>query len=504
MNLNRILIRWIRGWLGRRAGRDGGAAMGARGGSIASGDAPEMRPDIGARAMKLELSNVVAVARREYLARARTRTFRLTTILLVFVAFAIALAPILIRGFVQGSGPATIEVAIGDSKPSVDVVAELSGLLNAQSSGGGTGSGAGASGGSGTGAAEPAYRVVTITDVVAARARVDADKTVGVLIVSRQASDGDLAFTFVTKARALDPVTGLIRQAAAAIVFDDRLSKAGIGPVDRAKLFAAPAYTQELPSGITDKTDTTVNRVSNFAIGFILSIVLFMAIILYGQWVAYSVAEEKSSRVMEVILGAASPFELLAGKVVGVGGLAITQYAIIFVPAALALLFQDRISSIVYGGPAASTAALPPGLSLGLLALFGVLFVLGFAIYAVFYAGAAALVSRTEDINQIVAPMTLVSTAGYLVAVYSSTGLISPDSTLVVVMSYIPFFSPYLILSRLGAGSMAPIEVVISVGILVVSMPVALWLAARLYAAGVLMYGQRPSIRLIFRVLRGS
>jgi ABC-2 type transport system permease protein len=168
----------------------------------------------------------------------------------------------------------------------------------------------------------------------------------------------------------------------------------------------------------------------------------------------------------------------------------------------LALLFQDQIASLVLGSGTGG-ATLPAGLSLGLLGVFGILFVLGFAFYAVLYAGVAALVSRTEDINQIVAPMTLVSTAGYLVAVYSSTGLISPDSTLVRVMSYIPFFSPYLVLSRLGANAISPVEVVASIGILAISVPIALWAAARLYAAGVLMYGQRPSLRLLIRVLRG-
>ena len=100
--------------------------------------------------------------------------------------------------------------------------------------------------------------------------------------------------------------------------------------------------------------------------------------------------------------------------------------------------------------------------------------------------------------------MTIVATVGYLVAVYSSTGLLDPNSTFVVVMAYIPFFSPYLMLSRLGMGVAGPLEVVIAIAILAVSVPAAVWLAARFYAAGVLMYGQRPSFRLMLRVLRGA
>src|SRR4051794_40723531 len=105
-----------------------------RGGPGASSEPErESSVQVGARAMSLELSNVTAVARREYLARARTRTFRITTILLVIAALGVALAPILIRWVDRGSGPTSIEVSVGTSKPSVDVAAALSGSLNGSS-----------------------------------------------------------------------------------------------------------------------------------------------------------------------------------------------------------------------------------------------------------------------------------------------------------------------------------------------------------------------------------
>jgi ABC-2 type transport system permease protein len=485
----RLLYQWFRR---RRAGAGSPGAAGTTG-TPGTPPEPEASVQVGGRAMSLELSNVAAIARREYLARARTRSFRITTVLLVVAALAVALAPILIRWVDRGSGPTTIELSVGTSKPSVDVAAALSGLLN-----GSTGS-AGAI----PGASAPSYKVEATEDIAGARSRVDSGAADGLLIVTRQPSDGELAFTFVTKSRPIDRFSQLVRGAASAIAVDDRLARAGLSPVDQAKLFAPPPYAAESPSGAGAGTGTPETAANEFAIGFVLSIVLFMAIILYGQWVAYSVAEEKSSRVMEVILGAASPFELLSGKVVGVGGLALTQYAIIFVPALVVLLFQDQIAAAVLGQTAAA-ASLPAGLSVPLLVTFGVLFILGFGLYAVLYAGAAALVSRTEDINAIVAPMTMISTAGYLVAVWSATGLISPDSKLVAVMSYIPFFSPYLILSRMGSGTITAPEVIVAVTILAISVPIALWGAARLYAAGVLMYGQRPSLRLMARVLRGA
>jgi ABC-2 type transport system permease protein len=443
--------------------------------------------------MRLDRSNVTAIARREYLARARTRTFKLTTVVLVVAGLAVALAPVILRAVFGEGKQTTVDVIVGDSHPAVDVSAAVAAVLDAPVGGGAATT---------PPDSKPAYRVDTVTDEAAARASVLSGDVAGLLIVERPAAAGDLAFTYVTKAIALDRVTPLVYQAAAFVVQKDRLTSFGISPPDQDRLSLPPTWSVEPADPKAPRTASLGDIANGFAAGFVLAIILFMAIVLYGQWIAYSVAEEKSSRVMEVILGAATPFELLSGKVVGVGALAITQYVIVFVPALLALLFQSQIAGVVLGS-AASAVALPQGLSIGLLLAFGVFFVLGFALYAVLYAGAAALVSRTEDINQMVAPMTLISAAGYLVAVYSSTGLLDPNSRVVVVMSYIPFFSPYLMLSRLGAGLAGPVDALIAIALLAVTVPVALWVAARLYSAGVLMYGQRPSLRLILRVLRG-
>ncbi len=135
-----------------------------------------------------------------------------------------------------------------------------------------------------------------------------------------------------------------------------------------------------------------------------MTILIFMMIVLYGNWVAMSVVEEKSSRVMEVILNAATPFELLGGKVLGVGAVAFLQYLAILLAGGLALLLQDRVASLVLGSGAGMS--LPEGLTITLLVLFCVYGVLGFLLYAVLYAAAGSLVSRQEDVNAAVMPMT--------------------------------------------------------------------------------------------------
>jgi ABC-2 type transport system permease protein len=442
--------------------------------------------------LSTNLRNMTAVARREFVWRGRTRVYRLTTALLVVVGIGLALAPVIIRWIDRGSTGDRIEVVVGDAKPGIDFPLVLGLLLNAP-----------APGATPSAEATPAFRVEAASDEAAARARVVAGTSSGLLVLGRSAA-GDLTFTLYSKDVVVSRQPQLIRQAASSIAIQDRLVRAGIKPGDQAALFAPPSFTltQADPSSAASGPSNGEAWVNSYAMAFGLSILLFMAIVLYGQWVAFSVVEEKSSRVMEVVLAAATPFQLLTGKVVGVGALALVQYAIVIVPATATLLFQDRIAAFVLGGT--GTAGLPTGLSLPMLAVFGLMFVLGFALYAVLYAGAASLVSRQEDVNQIVAPLTLIATGGYMVASYAGTGLIPVDSALVVVLSYIPFFSPYLMLTRYGQGAASPLEVAVAILLLVISLPAALWIAARLYRSGVLMYGQRPTPRTLLRALRGA
>jgi ABC-2 type transport system permease protein len=224
---------------------------------------------------------------------------------------------------------------------------------------------------------------------------------------------------------------------------------------------------------------------------------------MYGNWVAMSVVEEKSSRVMEVILNAATPFQLLAGKVVGVGSVALLQYGALLAAGVVALLLQGPVTSLVFGD-AAGEVQLPAGVTVGMLATLVVFGILGFLLYAVLYAAAGSLVSRQEDVNSVVQPMTLLACAGYLVAVYTAIGTISLESAWMTLLSLFPFTSPFVMVSRAMQGTVQPWELAASIAILAASVVGALWVAGRIYAAGVLMYGQRPGMRRIWRLVRAG
>jgi ABC-2 type transport system permease protein len=438
------------------------------------------------------LRNVLTVARREFLWRGRSRTFLFSTLFLVVVAVAVALAPTIMRFINRLDTGETIGVYSGSVTTSIEYVPALGALMNS----------AAETGTSNEGDTQAApWTVREVADLAAARAEVEAGKLKAVLALERS-SAGDLGYTLYTNMMPYERTVQLIQQAATALTVQDRLTKAGVPPGDQGALFAPTAFDVEKadPAAQAESADTIEQLIGGSVIGFALTIFIFMAIIVYGQWVAMSVAEEKSSRVMEIVLGAAKPIELLSGKVVGVGGLGLTQYVAIFIPAVIAIVFQRQIASLVLGGEA--SIDLPSGVTFPVLVAFGVFFVLGFALYATLFAGVASLVSRQEDVSQLITPLILVSTLGYMVAIYSSSGLIPIDSPLVVILSFVPFLTPYLMLTRMTMGEVAAWEPILAAVILAISVVVALWVAARLYSAGVLMYGQKPGFRALVKAFR--
>jgi ABC-2 type transport system permease protein len=436
------------------------------------------------------LANVVAVARREYTIRVRTRSFLFGTLVLLLGVVAIAFAPIIVKAIDQSSQQ-KIAVLVTASDLKVDPVATLSVLVNASTDTGAT-----------TTDRKPEFVVSRVADLAAARRAVIAGDYSAVLEIDR-ANSRDLAFTLFTNDSATGRTAVLIRQASTSIAVGDRLGRLGIEPTDQAGLFAPATFGVDWPDPArTDPTHGATDTAGRYLLAFGMTVLIFMMIILYGTWIAMSVVEEKSSRVMEVILNAATPFQLLTGKVLGVGAVALTQYVALLVTGVVAVLAQGAVAGIVLGTN--NVAALPEGLTIPLLLLFGVYGILGFLVYASLYAAAGSLVSRQEDVNAAVMPLTLISTAGYLVAVYASTGVLDIRAGWVTVLSQVPFVSPFMMLGRISSGQVTLPEVVLSIALLVACIVGTLWLAARIYRAGVLLYGQRPGVRAVFRLLRSA
>ncbi len=433
------------------------------------------------------IANIGTIARREYGVRVRTRSFKFGTLLLVLGVVAIALLPVIIRVIDQIDQTRIVVAAETDQSASL-AASTLDQLLNPPAQ-------------DATADTKPDYVVDVVASPEAARQAV-LDGGAGAGLAITRGAGGDLDFVLYTNDSSTGRTATLVRQAANAIAIADRLERAGVAPADQATMFAPAEFRVSWPDPTrTEPTHDSVAMAGQDLLGFGMTILIFMIIVMYGNWIAMSVVEEKSSRVMEVVLNAATPFQLLAGKVLGVGGVAFTQYGAVVVAGLVSLALLDPIGSAVLG-ESGSALSLPTGLTPVLLLTFGVYGVLGFLLYASLYAAAGSLVSRIEDVSAAVMPMTFLSMGGYFVGVYAATGLLDVGSGWITVLSVIPFFSPFMMLGRVALDAAAPWEVIVSLALLVGAIVVAVWIAARIYAAGVLLYGQRPGARTVWRLLR--
>jgi ABC-2 type transport system permease protein len=443
------------------------------------------RQPAGRRARGGLLASAGLVARREYLERVRSRAFVISTVILAVIAVLLALLPLGIR-YAERHTVVRVEVYADDAALAVRSVGVLDALLNRPPAGADAESW------------DPDFAITTTEDLEGGLAAVEAGSLDGLLVAERRA-DGSLEFTLHARDGGGSVQTQLLNFAALGIAILEWT--AALPPDSAIGPFVAPGFTVVNPGGPTDGGAPLdpQEMAGRIILGTFFVVLIFITLLTYGMWVATSVASEKSSRVMELLVGAATPAQLLVGKVAGVGSAGLTQYVVILIPAIIVLLLQEPIGEAVLGLPADQAGTALSSLSAALLIAYGVYFLLGFALYAFLYAAAGSLVSRMEDVQQLALPMGLLSMAGYLVTVLS---LSAADSDWLVAFSFIPFFSPFAMLARLIVGQVAAWEVALSLAILVVSIILVAAVAARVYRVGVLLYGQRAGLRLFVRALR--
>ena len=230
--------------------------------------------------------------------------------------------------------------------------------------------------------------------------------------------------------------------------------------------------------------DDPDDEARRYLIGQAALVLLFMATMMTGSWVLLGVTEEKTSRVVEVLLSAVRPWQLLAGKIVGVGILGLIQFSV---------LVGGIVTGIRLGfGPGAI-----PEVDAGLLATLLVWFVLGYAVYAVGYAAVGAVASRPEDAQNAAFPMTMISLIGYLTGIFYVSA--NPDSTLSVALSFVPPAAPFVVPVRAVSDVVGPWELAAAAA---VTVGFAIWLtrvAGRIYSGGVFKHRSRVKITEAFR-----
>jgi ABC-2 type transport system permease protein len=243
---------------------------------------------------------------------------------------------------------------------------------------------------------------------------------------------------------------------------------------------------QGRPTGADDVS----SAVAGIVVPYALSIFLIISIFTASSYLLRSVAEEKESRVIEVVLSSVTAAQLLAGKVLGLGALGLTQVAVWLASAFL-----------LSGGLAAALAGVIIALNPGVFALATLYFILGYLLYGTLMAAAGALGSNVRESQQLAG---IFSFAAAVPLMFNSLIIAAPNASLVRVLSYFPLTAPTVMMLRLPMAPIPLVDILGSVVILVLAILFVIWAGARVFRLGLLMYGKRPGLRQIWQGLRSA
>ena len=435
--------------------------------------------------MSATTRNIGLVARREFTERARSRAFVFSTLLLAGLAVVVALIPLGVR-LVDRATVSRIGVVATEPGLETKAIGTLDSFLNARLDANGGSSGQ--------------FTFVPGNDEGSVTADVREGRLVAAISI-RRTSAGGLDFQVISAGALAADRAQLLQIGAFAVGILDwtasqpAATKAFVNPTFAVVDAGAVGAAAGAPTA-PDAADYASRRI----VGIVFVVLSFLTLVFYGLWVASGVVAEKTGRVMELLISAATAPQLVIGKIVGIGLAGLAQVTLVLVPAVLALLASGGIGDALLGpdsGAGASLSALSPGLMVAFLCYF----VLGFAVYAGLYAAAGSLLSRAEDLQTVALPLSLPAVAGYFPAVLALSG---SSASFIRVASFVPLWSPFVMMSRLAVGSVSPWEVVLSLGLLVATVPLVTWLAIRVYRAGVVTYGQPPSLGTFIRAIRGG
>jgi ABC-2 type transport system permease protein len=282
-------------------------------------------------------------------------------------------------------------------------------------------------------------------------------------------------------------------------VLTARLGRAG---VDREVVAAAQIPVRLQTVSIRGGKVTEESGTSAFVLAYAVWIILYMSILLYGVQVMGAVVEEKTSRVIEVLVSSLRPFQLLAGKILGVGAVGLFQLSIWAVSALVLFHRRDLLLEMVGARTGGMVGAgTLPAVSVATLAIVLAYFLLGYFLYAAMFAAVAAMSNSEAEARQAQMPVVML----LVVPTVLMVGILQqPDGGMAVALSLIPFTAPIAMPVRWAAATVPLPEILGSVVLLGGTLLLVVWITARIYRVGILMYGKRPSPRELWRWVRAS
>jgi ABC-2 type transport system permease protein len=246
-----------------------------------------------------------------------------------------------------------------------------------------------------------------------------------------------------------------------------------------------PETAAKLLTAVEVKQNVLKDAMKTAGIVYVFVFLIYMLIVIFGQSIAMNVAAEKSSRVMEIMIPKVRPIYMMYGKIFSMLVLGLFQIAVILAAYGIGYLagWIDKDNFSIFG-MLVDLSELTPAV----MVAFVVYFILGYILYAMLYAAVGSIVSRTEDISAVAMPVTGLIIAALFIGIKSMT---DPNGTLVMVSSYIPFFSPIITFSRIVAGEAGILEVIITIALLLGAIAVLNIFASRIYVNGVMNYSEK-------------
>jgi ABC-2 type transport system permease protein len=431
--------------------------------------------------------NVLLIAQREYFERVRTRSFLITTIMIPLIMALFAVGSIFLGSKTVKS--TRIAVISLDTQLALDLQTELQ---RQRAEADAVASQTLPSSAAPSQSTRPADIVVDAIDPGPnTRAEMDRDLDSGefdgfLWITPAGTPGGRPTFAFTPKSSAQAGLKTMLGAALSKVLMREQLTHRGIVAAD-ADTMLQPVQIVAAERSHADDTEFAQLSVS------LLFFVMYLVIMLYGMNVARSIIEEKTSRIFEVLLATIRPEAMMAGKIIGVGSVGLTQVGI-WLGAALLL--------------AGSSMALHPGgggnhisFTAAQVFFFFVFFILGYLFYASIAAALGAMTNSEQELQQL--NMFLVMPLLVCFVLLGSL-LSAPDSTLARVLALVPPFTPLLMYLRVSLGHPKVWEVGLSVLLTSASIGAIIWVTSRIYRIGVLMYGKRPSMHEIMRWLKYS
>jgi len=422
------------------------------------------------------MRKILAVIKREYLQIVRTKGFIIGTVLGPVAMAALIFIPMLIA---MASGGEKKTVGVIDTTG--EIFADLDQKLDYKMSDGSR--------------RYTLSQVAPGSDIAAQRnglsRKVLAKKLSAYIFIPADILTGGAAEYAALNVSDFDEVKRL-NEALNAVVIEKRLKKEGLDPAKVAQ------YTRRVGLKTIKVTERGEQEDvgGTFVIAYVLVLILYMTLFFYGSIIMRGVIEEKSSRVVEVVLSSLRPFELMAGKILGIAAVGLTQYAIWALFGMAASRYGGMLAAgAVPGASGFKMATIPPYI----FVYFVVFFILGYFLYSVLFATIGSMVNSEKEAQQLLFPISMLLVVPMLMMMLV---LKSPSGSTSVVLSLIPFFAPILMLMRICVLLPPFSQIAASIGILILTIILLIWVAAKIYRVGILMYGKRPNLREIVKWIR--